>query len=104
MDSERLSHPGTVTEGSYWTFPGKCRIWARVPETALVPASHISAALAPRIPLPVPHKEAQSHRHSACPHSDVGLVGSYPDILPKGYTAAVRQAAARLSIPNRGRV
>ena len=43
MDSERLSHPGTVAEGLYWTFPGKFRIWARVPEPALLPASRTSA-------------------------------------------------------------
>lgn len=43
MDSERLSHPGTVAEGSRWTFPGKYRIWARVPEPALLSASHIRA-------------------------------------------------------------
>lgn len=78
MDRERLSHPGTVTEGSYWTFPGKFRIWARVPEPALLPASHVSAALAPHIPLPAPHKKAQSHRHSACPHGDVGPVPRHP--------------------------
>lgn len=50
-----------------------------------------------------PPGTAQSHRRDACPCDGVGSVGSYPDNLPEGHTAAAGQAAARLSIPNRCR-
>lgn len=78
--------PGTVAEGSCWTFPGKFRIWMRVPSSALLPASCTWARQ--------PSDPCAGHS----PPQDT-TPGHFPGSHPEGHRAALPQAAARLFHP-----
>lgn len=78
--------PGTVAEGSCWTFPGKFRIWMRVPSSALLPASCTWARQ--------PSDPCAGHS----PPRDTAP-GHFPGSHPEGHRAALPQAAARLFHP-----